>query len=286
MKICSWNMENLFIFMDKYDGENLETIDNETWINFSLSSRENKHLGKVIECANVIKEIDADIYLMSEVGGRESLKNLNKFFLNNEYDVFVDEGNSKRGICVGFLVKKHVKPKFKSNKNMKLKDGELLSRDFSEIETDDYILLSIHLKSQLNAKNDPRGLKKRSIEIEALDSYIQSKTKPVIVGGDFNCQKRDPELRRFAKKLTDFHDLKKSSIEDRCSHIYFSSIRILNQFDYIFTSNSVKNIIDHEESYNYRFKNEYGDDMGLAETFPEKKLYPSDHYPVILKLKK
>ena len=279
-------MQDLFIFLDKYKNEDINHLNNEKWSSFSLSLRKNKPLDKLIDCSEVIKEIDADVFLLSEVGGKESLDNFNKLFLGNKYNVYIDEGNSKRGICVGFLVKKHIQCEFKSNKNLKLENGELISRDFSEIETSDYIFLSIHLKSQLNGKDDLRGIKQRSLEIKALENYIKNKDKPVIIGGDFNCQKRDPELRSFAKELVDFHDIKKSSIEERCSHIYFSSQRILNQFDYIFTTKELKDEINVKESYNYRFKNEYGDCLGLAESFFEKSLYPSDHFPVILTLDK
>ena len=299
MKITSWNLENFFVLMDRYKNQDINKIDNFEWESFSSSiNTKNKHLGKVEEIAKIIKEIDSDVYLLQEVGGFESLKNFNKYFLNNEYLVYLNEGNSKRGICVGFLIKKKFKNriKFKTNKNLRLNNGSRIQRDFAQVSLFDennnllYVFLNVHLKAQRTSENDFNGITQRENELNALkDIALKLKNElqvPVIIGGDFNIDlSTNYENNGINLDFIDFQDLKKSDIEERCTHIFFSSHRVLNQLDYLLVSNDDKDKIILADSLVYRFKNEYGDNLGLAESLFEKQLFPSDHYPVILSLK-
>jgi hypothetical protein len=56
--------------------------------------------------AQAIGEIDADVLMLVEVGGRDSLENFNHHFLNEAYNAHWVEGNSSRSIDLGFLVRK------------------------------------------------------------------------------------------------------------------------------------------------------------------------------------
>jgi endonuclease/exonuclease/phosphatase family metal-dependent hydrolase len=298
MKITTWNVENLFLLMDKYNGEDLKTITNNQWKELSSSiSIENKHLGKVEEISNIINEIDSDIYLLQEVGGKESLLNLNKFFLNSKYRIFMNEGNSRRGICIGFLVKENgnYNYKFKTNRNLRLSDGGKIRRDFSQLSVSDkngelkLIILNVHLKSQRSSENDYNGINQRELEIKLLKQLAkeleEKNNVPIIIGGDFNVDLSTEENYGITNEYHNFHSLKNSSVEDRCSHVFFSQSRILNQLDYLLISKKYKDIVDLDKSLNYRFKNEYGDNMGLPDSLLERQLFPSDHFPVILVLK-
>src|SRR6185312_5880453 len=63
--------------------------------------------------------IDADIVCMNEVGGEESLQNFARFFLGGKYTPFLIEGNSDRGIDVGYLIKTDfpLRPELRTHKN-------------------------------------------------------------------------------------------------------------------------------------------------------------------------
>lgn len=298
MKICTWNMENLFLMMDKYQGEDLNLISEDHWQSFSTSlNTYNKHIQKTFDAAEVIKDIDADVYLLSEVGGVESIHNFNKYFLDNKYHYFIHQGNSRRGISVAAMVKKKNKDKFKyiTNHRIQLNNGKYISRDFGELHLIDKkgktkkIFITIHLKSKISSDDDFQGLKQRAAEIEALEILIKSLEEkyrcPIVLGGDFNANPTEYELKNLKNKMIDFQDLKKTNPLERCTHVYFTTQRQLNQFDLLWVSQNLKDKIELKESFVYHFKNEYGDDLGVAESFQEKLYYPSDHYPVILKIK-
>ena len=116
--------------MDKYNNEDLNTISNKAWEELSLAViNKNKNIEKIFDAAKVIKEIDADVYSLQEVGGVSSLENFNKYFLNDEYKVCFRESNSKRGIDIGFLVNKKFSTKVIGNNKMKLENGSSFSRN-------------------------------------------------------------------------------------------------------------------------------------------------------------
>lgn len=297
MKICQWNIENLFLLMDNYAGEDLSTITNKNWQSLSQgNTTPNKHIQKIEDAAKVIIDIDADIYLLCEVGGKESLQNFNSHFLNEKYDVIALEGTSRRNLDVGFLVKKGLS--FDAvpvdNKNIKLSDHSYFSRSLGEIHLKKdgelkLVLLLTHLKSKLTSEGDFQGLSKRALEIKGLNKHIRSIQKKfndpkVILSGDLNSDLEDLHLMKLMD-LDNFLDLKGLSTVEKCTHIYFGSSIAYHQFDYIFTTKNMRELIELEESYVYKFKNQYGDILGLPEVMSEKFQHPSDHYPVVLKLK-
>ncbi len=283
--------------MDHYKGEDLHTISNKDWQSLSLgNTTPNKHIQKIEDAAKVIKDIDADIYLLCEVGGPESLNNFNSYFLKNEYDVIAFEGTSRRSLDVGFLVKKDLSKNITSidNKNIKLSDQSYFSRSLGEIHLIrdnevQMVLLLTHLKSKLTAEGDFQGLSKRALEIKGLNKHIKSiqqsfNNPKVILAGDLNSDLEDLRLMKLMD-LDNFLDLKSSSVEDKCTHIYFGSTIAYHQFDYIFTTKNMRDLLDLNNSYVYRFKNDYGDVLKLPEILSEKFQHPSDHYPVVLQLK-
>lgn len=294
MKICSWNTENFFIFLDKYKDEDINELSNDQWEKFSLSSVKNKHIQKVIDSAKAVKDIDADLYILSEMGGRESLQNFNKYFLNDNYDCFLKNGNSNRGIEIGFLVKKNLDYSFEvhSNKDLVLDNGYKFSRNVPELRVSNkngdliLIVLGVHLKSKISSAQDFEGIDQRTSELKLLSSYASTIKEmysvPVIIAGDFNCSRMDYELNIFSKEMYEFHDLKKSKDEELCTYVNFKVKRILTQIDYIFCT---ENIFDLDNSFTYRFKDDYGYSLGIPDSFEEKKYLPSDHFPLVAKIK-
>ena len=99
------NAENLFLFMDRYKGQDLERMIEEEWQKCSTAPTPNKSLRKTWGLAETIREITPDIVMLNEVGGEESLKNFNHYFLAGQYRPMTIEGNSDRGIDLAYLVK-------------------------------------------------------------------------------------------------------------------------------------------------------------------------------------
>jgi hypothetical protein len=162
----------------------------------------NKPLEKTLSIAETIKHYSPDVLMLSEVGGKESLVNFNKHFLNEEYEVLLLEGNSDRGIDLGYLVKKNLglKPEVESHKKRPIwflyprelkeykkitrKNSLKFSRDVLELKLkkDDetwMIFLLVHLKSKLDMdKKDFEGRARRQAELKELVNFLSGvKTK-------------------------------------------------------------------------------------------------------------
>lgn len=295
MKLVSWNLENFFINLDKYNNEDLNIINNEKWENFSSSIyHKNKPLDKIENIANIIKDIDADIFLLQEVGGKKSLDYFNNLFLNNKYQILMNSSNSIRGIDLGFLVPKKSNYNYQliSNKSLRTKNGSKISRDFAQLNVLDqnknlkFIIINVHLKSQHSTESDYNGMKQREQEMNLLLSFTKELENfygvPIIIGGDFNIDFNSIENYNIINYYTNYHDLKNSTIEDRCTHVYFSQTKVLNQLDYLLINKKYDYLINLDNSIVYRFKNEYGDNLGIPNSINEKKAHPSDHFPIIL----
>ena len=119
LKFLLLNAENLFLLSDqKLTAEHL-AYDETRWSRLSTSIFENKPLRKAMALAKIIETEDPDIVMLCEVGGLESLQNFNQLFLNGKYSCVLQEGNSKRNIDVGFLIRRNMSFYFDliSNKN-------------------------------------------------------------------------------------------------------------------------------------------------------------------------
>ncbi|MES2857284.1 MAG: hypothetical protein V4692_15550 [Bdellovibrionota bacterium] len=223
LRLVEFNVENLFIYLDHYQGQNLDSVSEREWQKFSASTAKNKPLQQVREVARAILELKADIVMLCEVGGKESLDNFNRLFLGDLYAVHLMEGNSERGIDIGYLVKKSLPFRYdlishksrtidflyphekltKETGYTDLESGKLTSHRFSRdvlelrVFEDDVnpclILLLVHLKSQLDPDRiDPGGRDRRRAELEKLvqiykelDDEFAGKV-PVMLTGDFN----------------------------------------------------------------------------------------------------
>lgn len=307
--LCAYNVENLFVFMEDYRGENLATMEEKKWQSLTYGLTPNKELKKLHALALTMEHINADIFLLSEVGGAQSLINFNRYFLQERFEVFHQEGNSPRGIDLAFLVKKGLPYHFKLSghreRQIALKEKKTkFSRDLLELSLNHkknkkraLTLLLLHLKSKISNPHDYEGTDQRSAEVGALISHYQKLQKKmkgkalVVVGGDMNAiaarAEVGPEFRRLYEEtdLVDLHDLKKSTTADRCTYVHFMGARrALNQIDYLFLSQSLHSRVDLEHSYTYRYQNEGGEVLELPHNRRERNLLPSDHYPLVLTL--
>ena len=106
LRIAQWNIENLFIYMDRFSGEKLLDLTEGQWQSLSMASVKNKSLKKLRQIQEVIAEISPDILMLNEVGGKISLDNFIHYFLDDCFYPQILEGNSDRGIDVAYLIRK------------------------------------------------------------------------------------------------------------------------------------------------------------------------------------
>ena len=316
LKVAFLNAENLFLLFDSPPGKDVLKMDEAQWQKLSSSIYENKPLSKLKELASAIKDINADILMLCEVGGPESLKNFNELFLDSMYSTALVEGNSDRNIDVGFLIKKELSFYFDltSNKNRSINftypheknqnpmPVHRFSRDVAELRcftksADEpfLIFLLTHLKSRLDPeKKDPNGFERRKAELKTLleiEQEIEQKfpNVPLVVAGDFNGNagllNTDEEFKIIYQmtQLKDILEIVNIPATDRAT---FYHIKPLNksegrQIDFCFlTPLAAKNLKANSCSV-YRYKDEFGFKIDIPQSLEAKIKLPSDHYPLV-----
>lgn len=200
---------------------------------------------KVEDIAHMIKAINLDVCALSEVGGLSSLEVFVSQYLENKYDVHLIEGNSDRGIEVGYLVKKDLPLNIQliSHKdktldfiypndeieNEKAKDEGLepphgkqkFSRNVLELQLIHQIsklqfnIFLVHFKSQWDRRGDDfKGRGHRQAEAKGLADILQERKSHspkahIILIGDFNGRVKgeqvDPEFDSL--RALDFKDI-------------------------------------------------------------------------------
>ena len=319
--------------MDRFDlrsGVNPIDLPEREWQKLSSSTVPNKPLKQIRELARAVREMNPDILMLCEVGGRESLANFSRLFLNDEYVPHLLEGNSDRGIDLGYLVRRSLPFEYElvSHKHRDIdflypheklsidsgygnlrsarKTSHKFSRDVLELRVYEdpdlppvLITLLVHLKSQLDRNRiDPQGRDRRRAELEKLvkiygeiNQEFDGKV-PILLTGDFNGTASEPQTDTEFEALyrdTDLRDvLQWSGVADdeRFTHmqIYNNRTGTTRQLDYIFLSPLLASRINAEESWVFRYRGEDGITQIIPRNLNEKRLLPSDHYPVILTL--
>ncbi|MCM2282720.1 MAG: endonuclease/exonuclease/phosphatase family protein [Bdellovibrionaceae bacterium] len=329
LRVAEFNVENLFLLLDHYQGQDLSRLSEDQWQSLTISTTGNKPLEQVRALAKVFHEIDADIFMLCEVGGRESLENFNRHFLDDRYKVHLIEGNSDRGIDLGYLVKKSLPFKYDliSHKHRSIDflypherqtqetgytdrpsgriNSHRFSRDVLELRLFEegavqpaLVVMLVHLKSQLDRDRiDPSGRDRRKAELEKLmkiyseiESDLGGQT-PILIAGDFNGlaqkQKPDPEFEAIYRdtSLMDVLEIAQVPLADRYTFMQIGrNSSQSRQLDYIFVSPQLQGRIVKNETFVYRYKDEWGFVAPPPRNLNEKKLLPSDHYPVVLTL--
>lgn len=315
LKICLINAENLFLVFNKDLPTHFKSMDKNQWQSLATEVYYNKPLNKTLHLAETLKDIDADIIMMTEVGGSESLKNFNTYFLDDKYSPIIIEGNSDRHIDVAFLIKKGQNFYYDlfSHKNHELdlkypqRPNEVLrfSRDCAElrlftqnVDSPFLIMLLTHLKSPLDPENiDSSGTLRRKAELIAcVDIYsdLQSKfsNTPIIFAGDFNgnasLTNPDAEFTYLYEKtkLRDVFEVAEAPNEQRVSFIQVKNglSAEIKQIDYVFLSQHLFDKLNKTSVQSYLYKDEFGFDLGIPKSLEEKTKLPSDHYPLIFVL--
>jgi hypothetical protein len=300
LKFLTYNVQDLFLFLDQYQGQSLDHINEKQWSAYSSSLKRNKSLEKILGIQKVIVDTDPDVILFIEVGGKESLENFNQYFLKNKYSVYIQPTNSKRGIDIGYLLKPKFKAKISSHRKVKLENHTRFSRDIPELRIYHknklkMIILGVHFKSKLDLeKTDFEGRVQRENEIKGLKSIFLSLRKsvhhiPIVLAGDFNgiIQKegREPEFNPLMDNtsLEDILELTNTTLENRFTYLYFGARPepTANQIDYILIEEKYKDHLINEYCFVYRYKNTFGDIIKV-DRLKEKLDLPSDHFPIMM----
>lgn len=309
MKVMVLNAQDLFLFMDKHGHSEIPVTElNEIkWQLMSSSLFSNKSKEKCQILAQTITEADADVVMMTEVGGLESLNNFAKHVLQDKYLALSLPSNSDRGIDLGYLLKKDLpyKINLKSHIDFPLPapalrfSRDVLRLDLIENNSIKMIFLLVHIKSKLDLKkSDFEGRSKRIKEIKGLiDIYLKLSGEypdvPILVGGDMNGHAGEKDTEEEFKQIYQFTDLKdiaylaNISQEDRFSYIYFNrgGNRFEQQIDYLFISERFKDLIIKDNCYFPRYKNLEGLPLPIPKRMEQKNILPSDHYPFLASIK-
>lgn len=314
------NAENLFLLLDAPLPPDFETFSEAEWQQHSSSVYQNKPLNKLLKLKKYLLEMNADLILLTEVGGEESLRNFNQYFLNNDYRVALIEGNSDRSIDVGYLIHKRVTTHFNlvSNKDRPInfwyahernqpdQPSHRFSRDAAELHFFDrdmdqpcFIFILTHLKSPLDPEGiDPLGTARREAELKALveiykNLHQQFPNTPMAVCGDLNGNatrlNTDKEFFEIYRStdLEDVLELAQKPMEERYTFYPLKSGTLLpgRQIDFALLSNKAKAFLDHSSCSVFRYEiNARGRPLGPV-TYEEKLALPSDHYPLFFELK-
>lgn len=320
LRLVQFNVENLFLNLGLYNGQDLKKITEAEWKKFSTSSTPNKSLQKTWALAETIEDLSPDILMLNEVGGLESLENFNRLFLNDGYNVYLKEGNSNRGIDVGYLVRKDLAHKavLISHKDRPLHflyphesqtpsggKSHYFSRDVAELRlfhpnenTPRLVILLTHLKSKLDSeKIDSEGRLRRAAELKTLvQIYNEVKREvgdrvPICVAGDFNgVASRENTESEFLPlyqntDLVETFEAAGTPLPERFSQIQISPLGKTQhlQIDYIFISQNwrEKVIPGANQTFAYRFKDHLKQALPFPKTLEDRMRLPSDHYPIV-----
>lgn len=301
LSLLLFNCQDLYVFMDKYNGEDLENLFPPKWQLMTSSFFPNKPLDKLFAIADMVKEVSPDILMLVEVGGKESLENFNKYFLNDEYFVLLEPSNSDRGIDLGYMIKRNldVQAQLIPHTSKRLSNGNRFARGVFELnlfKQDKLVFKNYltHLKSKLNlGGGDFEGRTQRGAEVEYLVNLYNKDLKnhpdtPILFSGDFNGvvykNETEEELMPIVDKtkLEDIFEILDRPIEKRMTYCYFNRVnqRHPMQLDYIFMNTKFKSLIIPEKTQILGFLSPYIDTFDLPTTYKEKVNLPSDHMPV------
>jgi endonuclease/exonuclease/phosphatase family metal-dependent hydrolase len=313
LTLCAYNVENLFVSLEYADASALARLDRmteEEWRNLALPQfrKRQKPLAKTWGVAEAILDMAADVLMLSEVGGLDSIANFNRHFLGDRYEVHFVDGNSRRAIDLAFLVRKGLSLTAVAHSNRDLpvevltwegKQVAKFSRDIAELRLHDarglrLIVLLVHLKSMLTSEKDYRGRDTRTAEAAALAGHYQKLRadhpgKPIILGGDFNAGLESQELELFVRStdLVDFHEVLATPPDDRVTYLYFEhdGTPRPETLDYLLISPDLRTRVDRARSFVYRYKGPYGVVEERPDTMQKRYQLPSDHYPQVLTLR-
>ncbi|MBC7538855.1 MAG: hypothetical protein H7281_08540 [Bacteriovorax sp.] len=267
------------------------------WQLLSISlNQKNKTLSKVLDLAKIILTIDADVFCLQEIISKTSLDNFNTHFLNNKYEVVLEESNSNRSIFVGFLIRKGIEYDVSSYSHWKMRNNGLASRNLTAliIKKNNHptlVLLGAHLKSKRVDDKRSNTYSLRELEVSLLGEIHSDLALkypcPILILGDMNANfNLEPEFHPLHKKyFLDF--VKEKYKENYVSVGTFTTNYLetkLQHLDFILIEKKYLDLIELAASDIYLYENEYGDRISLPFNKIERLYLPSDHCPIIVKI--
>lgn len=295
LNVLIWNVQDLFIFLDKHKDEDIPSMGEPAWQLLSSSLKPNKEHLKVTQIASLILDKDFDLCLLTEIGGEESLDNFNKFFLQSKYEVVHYPTNSDRGIDLGILVKKELahfcKHKFH---NHKVFARGALQFEINLGKDNHFRFFLTHLKSKLSKALDFEGRTQRGSEVKKLcEIYEKEQRKneiPTFICGDFNGiirgEDTEAELAHFRQMhaLEDIFEHMNRDTFERATYAYFDKHHDLNlmQLDYAICEKRWMDRVDPKSAV-IGFEGENRANIEISRA--QRLLAPSDHYPIFLSLR-
>lgn len=321
LRLVQFNVENLFVYLDHFKGQNLKTVSESEWQSCTSSITPNKPIRKIWALAEIIKSLKPDVLTLNEVGGIESLKNFNQHFLEDAYELQLIEGNSRRGIDIGYMVRRDLgfKQLLITHKNRPIDflyphenqtssggKSHYFSRDVSELRlfipgqnSPEFVILLVHLKSKLDSERiDSAGRLRRAAELKKLvDIYNEVKLEVpshtgIIVAGDFNGIasriNTEDEFRSLYEHtdLTDVFEIAQIDEKSRFTQVQInhSGQQQLIQIDYIFVSSNLKDRVIKEATHAFHFRNVQNSQLPIPRNLEERAMLASDHYPIVTEI--
>jgi endonuclease/exonuclease/phosphatase family metal-dependent hydrolase len=236
-RIASFNAENFSLLLDRsYTRDELEGMDDEAYqaMNTSIYNP-NKERQKIAEIGRLIRDGNYDLVGLCEVGGRESLAAFNRLYLDDGYEAYLHEENSKRGIYVGALVKRGRFPWVRAV-NVPGAFARNLLKVSLGLDRGGLEVFVVHLKSQFG---QDRGIEHRMKEVAKLCELVRPQR--CIVMGDFNGiairGEAQFEYEPFlALPMRDVLEAVGVPADERRTHYHFAPEPHFTQLDYIFCS--------------------------------------------------
>lgn len=287
-----------------YNMKKFEDLD----ANPELATREELQRRK--SQAQLIKELNPDFQILSEVGSENALKQFVKTHLNNEYVPMLVEGN-ERSMNIALMVRRNLQvavrwKSYKYYKSEEVSDAHSFTRDlpvgivfeFNERGTVNlnpkFIIIGTHYKSKIpsgEAINLTPEIRQKQIEatlaIIQKNQIIYGKNIPIIIAGDFNENILLPNSD--LQPLIDFgfrdsFDIskEKTPIESRYTHFTFSKNGTAHraQIDGVLVYHKDSNVQVHEALV-VNHRDEDGNTFVPPQNMEQRNELPSDHLGVL-----
>lgn len=252
LTFLAWNLKNVFTYQGKFERE--DGMNNMRRGNGPEGAIRPKPIHEVQAVRDMLARKMPDMAVLTEIENVFSLRRLleEDSRLQDQYHVFLKEGNDPRGIDIAFIVKKELGFKFKldTHKNMTWTDrfqkegktveetGPLFSRDLPVLKIykpgasePSMILMGNHAKSQRDREGDPNSSRWRINQYkgiaEILKSYLEKYPHAAyILAGDMNTDVRTSnEIAPIKNLIPSIYDLidpaKKIPMEERVTHSFF-----------------------------------------------------------------
>jgi hypothetical protein len=300
IRIMSYNFLNLENYKGKHIFEEPFKYKQLEGQKYEARARENKFRDQQ---AQIIQEINPDFIIAEEVDGLSSMKNFSRALLDKEFDSLLISGNDPRGIDIGlfFRIGLEVNIEHFSHKDLIWFDPitkcsiNLFSRDLPIWIVRDkrsgevlLILAGMHSKSKRDRDRDKESFFWRSAQIKEAVKIIKNLSEefsdvPLVWGGDFNTDFNAREMKPAHTYFEDAFDVAEVSVpkSNRVTHSYFpyQGKAEYQQLDGFFVLNA--NVLNAQI---FRYRDENGKIKAIPKNIEERKLNPSDHFPIYLDL--